>query len=300
MASSFDADTYTNDKGGQQHAGADASGSESPGAEDGGRCSEISEAALTRMIEREIIPRLYLAHSGCAPTARAEPTTEDKPPPDITDQDGFATLVLNSDTKEILERIQALVDCGIGLRRIYLDLLAPVARRIGEFWEQDRCTFVDVTIGLARLQQVLREIGRSNGERHFGPIRKRRAYLVPAPGEQHTFGLSMVEEFFLQAGWEADSDTAASAQAIIQNVSHQSLDVIGFTLGCEAFLERLLEFIPKARKASLNKNVAVMVGGRLFVDHPTIASRVAAPTAVVFDGGTAVARVEDLLRPKIC
>ena len=44
------------------------------------------------------------------------------------------------------------------LELLFLRLLAPAARRLGELWEGDLCTFTDVTIGLSHLQQVLREL----------------------------------------------------------------------------------------------------------------------------------------------
>ena len=145
-----------------------------------------------------------------------------------------------------MEKVEQLLCRGVRLERIFLDLLAPVARKLGEFWEEDRCTFADVTLGLARLHQVLHEIGR----RGFHPNvlnAKRRAYFVPSPGEQHTFGLSMLEEFFLHAGWETASNHSASASTIVETAAAQRLDVIGFSVGCKEHLGQLSDFIRRAR-----------------------------------------------------
>ncbi len=303
MTISFDSPTFANDKG--AGAGSRQDPIDDPCGErldwlsglqglrrSVGPSSEMSEALLTRVIEREIIPRLFLAHRAQPETSK--PSIDVPPAIDIGDSEGFAKLVLSSEPAEIMDRVQALVDRGISLQRIYLDLLAPVARRLGEFWEADRCTFVDVSIGLSRLQQVLREIGRRNAEGLLRSARKRRVYLVPAPGEQHTFGLSMVEEFFLHAGWETASEQVASESTILNNVSQQQLDVIGFSLSCEQFLDPTLDLIKRAREASLNRDVAVMVGGRLMLDQPEIATRIQ-NTAIVSDGGTAVDTAEGLL-----
>ncbi|NJK90043.1 MAG: cobalamin B12-binding domain-containing protein [Myxococcales bacterium] len=85
---------------------------------------------------------------------------------------------------------------------IFLDLLAPVARLLGDLWLIDLCTFTDVTIGLSRLQQLVRELAPAFEDGHdlrgFG----HRALLAPAPGEQHTFGMHLVEEFLRRAGWD--------------------------------------------------------------------------------------------------
>ncbi len=256
------------------------------------RSRDVSGSLLTKVIEGEIIPRLFLAHRNQQPTAKAAEKLEK--PADIGNSDDFARLVLASEPSEIVDRVEALMARGIKLERIFLDLLAPVARKLGEFWEEDRCTFTDVTLGLARLHQVLHEISRRNGGGAFQSSVKRRAYFVPSPGEQHTFGLSMLEEFFLHAGWETASDHAADEAAILRTVREQKLDVIGFSVGCNEFLDPLSQLIKRTREASRNRDVTIMVGGRLFLENPHLAAKVSGAT-VITDGVHAVQTAEALV-----
>lgn len=63
-----------------------------------------------------------------------------------------------------------------------------IARRLGCDWAEDRRSFVDVSIGVARMQAVLRDIGAewSSGE---GERPRVGEVLVILPeGEQHSFG----------------------------------------------------------------------------------------------------------------
>jgi methanogenic corrinoid protein MtbC1 len=256
------------------------------------RPANASGTLLTKVIERDIIPRLFLAHRD--PHRPLEPDQRFATPSLPLDCDDFAKLVLGNEPEKIMDQVQTLLDHGMALKRIYLDLLAPVARRLGEFWNEDRCTFTDVTIGLSRLHQVLREIGRRNGEGFRHSTAKHRVYLVPSPGEQHTFGLSMVEEFFLHAGWETASDHAATPAGIMHALSTQWIDVIGFTVGCEQYLDPALEMAKQVRRASANRNINILVGGRLFTDHPEIATKLVG-VAAVSDGVHAVDVAENLL-----
>lgn len=254
---------------------------------------------LTRIIERDIIPRLLLAHRApAAPIGRSaveRDSARAAPDPiDFNNSEAFARLVLASEPEQIMEHVQALLDAGVGLQRIYLDLLAPVARRLGELWEDDRCTFIDVSIGLLRLQQVLHEIGRRNRPGAVTKPVRRRIYLAPAPGEQHTFGLTMVEEFFLHAGWETAIDHAADIDTILETVTHKKLEVIGFTISRDESFEPLLEVIEKIREVSLNRGVVIMVGGRYLFDHPECAARLGS-AVVISDGVGAVETAETLL-----
>jgi MerR family transcriptional regulator, light-induced transcriptional regulator len=252
----------------------------------------LSGGVLAKVIEREIIPRLFLAHLGPANGRKTMEATEVIA---TADSDAFAEIILTQGFPDIMDRVQSLIDRGVSLQRIYLDLLAPMARRLGELWQQDRCTFTDVTLGLARLQQVLREVGRRSGESIKRATPKARVYLAPAPGEQHTFGLSMVEEYFLHAGWETAIEHVHATQTILQTVAKQRLDVIGFSVGCEEFFNPLMDLAQRVRKSSLNREAIIMVGGKFIIDHPEIASQIKDIT-FVSDGATAVESAETLIR----
>ncbi len=260
--------------------------------------SDASGGLLTKVIEGEIIPRLLLAHS--APAAKAGRIPDDRaevgePDADLGTPESFAWFVLASEPHEIVERIERLLRLGMRLEQIFLDLLAPVARRLGELWNEDRCTFADVTLGLARLHQVLHEVGRRDFHSNVGST-KRRAYFVPSPGEQHTFGLSMLEEFFLHAGWETASNHSASAATILETAATERLDIIGFSVGCNQHLDPLSDLIRRARIASCNPDVAIMIGGGLFSERPDLATKIGA-TAIVCDGAHAVRVAEKLVSP---
>ncbi|MBP6851739.1 MAG: cobalamin B12-binding domain-containing protein, partial [Rhodoferax sp.] len=154
-----------------------------------------------------------------------------------------------------------------------------VARHLGSLWEQDLCDFTEVTIGLGRLHQVLRELspGFSQPLSHAG--NGRRILLLPSPGEQHTFGLVMVSEFFRHAGWDvAGGPWEAGADPVIM-VRREWFDVVGFSLGSELHLDELAQCIRAVRKAAINPRVGIMVGGPIFSLHPEFVARVGADGA---------------------
>ena len=103
---------------------------------------------LAKAVEYEIIPRLMLAHrvpQECAafPVAGNQRVS----PEDVA---VFAELVLHEDDAAISACVVALRDRGVPVESIFMDLLAPVARHLGEMWERDLCTFSEVTVGLGR------------------------------------------------------------------------------------------------------------------------------------------------------
>ena len=250
--------------------------------------SQNSGSLLTKVIEGEIIPRLFLAHRELHSAVR-----QDNQPAELLTSESFARLVLDREADDIVSHVQVLLDRGITLERIFMDLLAPVARKLGELWEEDACTFTDVTLGLSRLHRVLHEISHRNGTVPR-PNLKRRAFFAPVPGERHTFGVAMLEEFFLHAGWETACDHAPSTAAILEIAATQSLDIIGFSVGCEELLDPLSDLIDRTRRASCNRDLAIMVGGGLFIGKPELSARFGNAT-VVSDGVHAVQLAEEMV-----
>ncbi|MFZ5705828.1 MAG: cobalamin B12-binding domain-containing protein [Pseudomonadota bacterium] len=106
---------------------------------------------MSTLIENEIIPRLMIAHSVRAPDAAEGGAA----PEDI---DTLARLALQVDADALLSHVDSILARRVAVDTIMVDLVAPAARLLGVYWDEDRCNFVDVTMGLWRLQEVVREI----------------------------------------------------------------------------------------------------------------------------------------------
>lgn len=285
--------SFTQDVSIQKSGGQGASGGESwqdggsyvsagaaPARQDveGNRASvELRMALLARAIEHEIIPRLMLAHrtpNECLtlPALTGEGVS-------ALDVEQFAKLVLTRDEDVAHACVEAMRLRGISIESIYLDLLAPVARYLGELWEQDLCDFTEVTLGLGRLQQVLRELSPAFGQSADHPTNGRRILLLPSPGEQHTFGLVMVSEFFRRAGWDVAGGPWEAGSDPVTMVRREWFDVVGFSMASELHLPELGDCIANVRQAALNPHVGIMVGGPAFAMHPEYVAQVQADAA---------------------
>ena len=247
---------------------------------------------LARVVEAEVVPRLLLGQRAAAGRGGGTAGPEEAPGPE--DVVALVALVLTGDAATALRFVEALRARGVPLDRLYLELLAPTARRLGQLWLEDLCSFADVTLALGRLQQVLRELSPA-----FVPAgglhdHRRRAVLVPMPGEQHTFGLVMVAEFFLRAGWDVWSEPQPSGDALAGLVGDHWFAVLGLSVSCDAGVEHLPGIIRSVRRASRNPAIGVMVGGRIFTENPELAGQVGAD-ATALDGRQAALQAETLL-----
>lgn len=244
-------------------------------------------AILTRTVQLDVIPRLVVAHVGAVP-----------PPPALVVAPAhvleLVELVLARGESAAVAYVESMRGHGAGAEALYLDLLAPAAQRLGVMWEEDTCDFTEVTVGLWRLQAAMRELSPSfldqRTDRTDGP----RILLVPLPGESHTFGLSMVYEFFRRAGWNAWSGPIRDSAELAALVGREHVDLVGFSLSCDERLETVYSEIRAVRRASLNPGLAVMVGGPPFVGNPLLAAQLGADGTAT-DGRQAVAQAQALV-----
>jgi methanogenic corrinoid protein MtbC1 len=236
-------------------------------------------ARLARAIEGEIIPRLMLAHRTAQQCAEVEQASA---PLDPRDVGAFTDLVMGAEEDDAMAFVQARLSRGVSVETVFLELLAPTARRLGDLWTEDRCDFTDVTLGLGRLQRVLREVSAgfapagTFGEPGESVDGVRRILLLPSPGEQHTFGLVMVSELFRRAGWEVVGGPWEAADEAETLVGNDWFDVVGFSLAAEMHVDALADCIAAVRQASRNGQVGVMVGGPIFRERPELAARLGA------------------------
>lgn len=239
--------------------------------------ASVAQNRITRLVqtlESDIIPRLVRAHRADDGPAAAVPATVW---PDLGD---FARHCYAADEGTMHAAVHALRQAGCPVERLYLDLLAPAARELGRLWEEDLCDFTDVTVGVGRLQQLLRELSPSFGAEIDHPADGRRILLVPAPGEQHTLGVSKVSEFFWRAGWDVVGGVGGSGLDPVKAVQTEWFDILGLSAGHHARVDWLRDCIASARQLSRNRGLGVLVGGPLFIVQPEYISQVGCDAAV--------------------
>ncbi len=231
-------------------------------------------ALLARTIQHEIIPRLMHAHR--TPPECMKPKALGRKPVLPEDVAGFARMVLSRDDAAAPAFIDALRSRGASVEMLYLDLLAPVARHLGEMWDDDLVDGVDLTIALGRLQQLLREMSPGFCHAADRPVTGLRLLLLPGPGEQCTFGLVLVAEFFHRAGWDITFGLEKSRTDAAAAVRREWFDVVAFTQSGDHQAEALAGRIRAVRLAALNPQLVIMLGDPVLVVQSDYAAQVKA------------------------
>jgi methylmalonyl-CoA mutase cobalamin-binding domain/chain len=234
---------------------------------------------LRKTIESEILPRLMLVHSD-HPTVYAD--SAPRLDPIGTDNiNRFVRVMIDHSATSGREIIDDYVRNGMAMEKIYLDLLAPAAQRMGELWEDDIRNFTEVTIGLCRLHEIIRHNSLSSSGNHLLPTPETPSILLStACDDQHVFGVIMVAEFFRKAGWQVTCEPSATMQELVRISALHNYDVIGLSIARSYEATEISEVIQNLRKSSHNPDVKIMLGGALIARDASFADAVGADIAV--------------------
>ncbi|MBU3550173.1 cobalamin B12-binding domain-containing protein [Polynucleobacter sp. MWH-Berg-3C6] len=227
--------------------------------------SEYLES-LVKTIEGNILPHIIEQHleSSIPEDLQAKAIADEKIIAELT------ALVLQEDARASVNFVKEIHASGTSLEDIYLLLLTPVARKLGEMWEEDESSFTDVTIGLWRIKQLMYDLSPIFQQYAEQNKTGSSIMLVPLPGSQHNLGLFMVSEFFAKAGWRIWGELAATEEEIIQMAANEWFDVVGLSASVREQFPQLKELIKSIKAKSKNPNVGVIIGSPVFNQFPEL------------------------------
>lgn len=189
----------------------------------------------------------------------------------------FVQLSLSMEADQLLGEVESLMAKGVGVEAVYVELLAPAARHLGKLWEDDACDFVDVTMGLWRLQQVLQEISaRVPARIDTVEAERKKALFLPMPGEQHYFGAQMLDDVFARSGWNTHLIMRPRRREMLDLLASESFDLLGLTLTRDCPSAGPRNLINVVRSVSRNKNISILVGGHMINQNPAVVAEVGA------------------------
>ena len=251
---------------------------------------------LNKTIESQIIPRLLMQHSHIQ---QSQVPHEAVGPISTDEVKYFAELLIHSSNEICLGYIQSLKMEGRSLNEIYLDLIAPAARRLGCYWELDEQSFTTVTLALGRVQRIMQELSPDfrNKEEHLRAV-SGKALLFAMPHSQHTMGVFMLGEFFSQAGWNVTTIPNPTEDQIVSLLSKESFDIVGISISYELQWDPMRDLIAKIRTVSANSQVGIMAGVALFNARPELVDQCTADICTT-TAADAVIAAETILKSRV-
>jgi excisionase family DNA binding protein len=203
------------------------------------------------------------------------------------------TRLLAGDGRGAWAVVEAALAAGTQLDSVYLDVLAPAMRSIGDRWERG-----DVDVALEHRASGIagRIVGRL-GPRFVRRGRTRGTVVLGAPpGDHHALPAALVADLLRSAGWEVHDLGADVPSADFAEVARAvpRLAAVGVSVMARECLEAARETVVGLR-ASVPASVPVLVGGYAVADETEAAALGADGWAA--DGGGAVGLLDRLGPP---
>jgi methanogenic corrinoid protein MtbC1 len=228
-------------------------------------------SSMTAMVAASI-SRAARSLARRAPPAPAEPAPVNAS--ELIPEDVRAWAAMPDEEAE--QCVWRLLQRGMTAEEVCLEVLTTAARRLGALWVDDRATFVDVTLAVTRFQNITHRLGphfRSTAE----PGSRGRALVGAVPGEQHTFGLSMVAEFLRRDGWDVIlADASRDTSTFLAPLSNTWFDVVAISAAHDRAEKGLKRLLSGVRRRGRNHKVKAIIGGRLVHEHDGLVERVGA------------------------
>ena len=236
-------------------------------------CTEAEYlGSLVKTIQGNILPLIIEQHLDSSIPEQLP--TKQVINPEATDH--LTKLVLKEDARLCVDYVKTLHASGTDLEDIYLHLLTPVARKLGQMWEDDESSFTEVTIALWRIKQLMYDLSPIFQQYAEQGKAGSSIMLVPLPGSQHNLGLFMVSEFFAKSGWRIWGELAATEEEIINMAATEWFDIIGLSASVREQFPQLQELIKKIKAKSKNPKVGVIIGSPVFNQFPELVANLGA------------------------
>jgi methanogenic corrinoid protein MtbC1 len=178
--------------------------------------------------------------------------------------DRFAAALLDAvlrDDGDVCERVRAAMQSSRVRSHDVIDHYLPqAARRLGQDWHDNRRSFADVTIGVARLQSLLRDLVALSGDDAVRDASAPGVAVVVMENEFHTLGAMVLGQQLRRMGVSVQMVIGQTESEILQSVAQDRFDAILLSVSRTECLASVRKLVEKLRAASVVPT-PVVIGG---------------------------------------
>ena len=172
--------------------------------------------------------------------------------------DRLEQAVLDRNPERRLSVLSDLRAQGVSDLQIAEELIPMVAQKLGAAWCEDNMSFADVTIGSARLQALVRDLGAPDPDpmaECVGTV----AVIVPE-GESHTLGAMVLTSKLRRMRVSVRLFLGTDTEAVLMALGSSDYDAIMLSASHSEKLAKIDEFVSKIRRV-VQQPTPVIVGG---------------------------------------
>lgn len=177
----------------------------------------------------------------------------------------LAKALVSPDPALALSMVETFQTQGASVETLYLRVLAPAARLLGEWWQTDEISFSGVTLGTARIYGLMRALHTPD------PVPmaddQPHALFVSVPGETHTLGVRMAADLFRRHGWDIELLVGLDHKTAMARFKISDHRHVGISAGNDQSLAALARLILALRAE--RPAVSILVSGHVLAAYGT-------------------------------
>lgn len=184
----------------------------------------------------------------------------------------YLKLVLAKQQKDAREYILELHNDGLSVKDIFLKILEPSQKKVGELWQSNQITVADEHYVTAITQLIMSELYPYI----FNDMpTKDKVLSMAIEGELHELGIRMVADFFTLDGWDSNYFGASTPMmSIVNSVQEFKPRIVIISATLTKNISLVKETIEKIR--AIDNEVTIFVGGMAFNINNNLVDKVGA------------------------
>ncbi len=189
--------------------------------------------------------------------------------------DAYLRAVRAGDRRAAFAAIDEARAAGLEVATIYLEVFQPTLREIGRLWQENELSVADEHLATAITQAAMARLY----EQAFSWAGDGGPTLIAACAdiERHEGGLRMLCDLLELRGWRTRYlGASVPAGSLVSMVRQQRPDVVALSVAILPHLPRLRAMVGAVRDAMGEDCPLILVGGRPYLDDPTLAAQVGA------------------------
>ena len=178
-----------------------------------------------------------------------------------------AVQVFDQDARNRL--VGEMIDAGISAETIIDRYIPAASRKLGDDWCVDSVSFADVTIAVARLQGMLRDLEKMVATNvtidPFAP----NVLMIVREEEYHTLGAMVATSQMRRMGLSVKLQVGHSDQTLRDLLSNKVFDMIMISASGGERLERLRDLV-KNMKTCSERTPPIVIGGSVLESYTDV------------------------------
>lgn len=185
----------------------------------------------------------------------------------------YLQALLSVDRDEARRLVKRLRQSGTRWQDIYRYIFEPVQREVGRLWQINHISVAQEHYCTASTELIMGEM-----QRDLDPIAQKPHFFLGTcvAGAQHSLGVRMLSELLEANGWKVYFTGANTpTQSLIGLIAQFKIDVLGISAATTMDLPQVRKLIEAVRKSG-KVRTKIIVGGRVFNEHPMLWKKVGA------------------------